>query len=153
MLCTNFDQIFQLSFRFQKMGKENLLKLLTKNEDGVLKSLNDLSLLGRNFFYCCLHLLLNSPEKSQNLNVFQKILPTFHYLSQNKNIDINRSNILKILSNFVNNGGSFIETRQKIQIIKNEENQNHSFDKENGSNLDQGLFNQCYVMVHNRVTR
>lgn len=118
------------------MEKENLLKQLTKNEDGVLKSLNDLSLLGRNFFYCCVHLLLNSPEKSQNLNVFQKILPTFHYLSQNKNIDINRSNVLKILSNFANNGGSFIETREKIQIIKNEENQNHSFDKENGSNLD-----------------
>ena len=111
------------------MEKENLLKLLTKNEDGVLNSLNDLSSLGKKVFYCFVHLLLGSSENTQHLNVYQKVLPTFHYLSENKNIDINRTSALNILSNFVTNGGSLIQSKEKIQIINNEENQSQAFSK------------------------
>ena len=118
------------------MEKDNLLKLLTKNEDGVLNSLNDLSSLGKKVFYCFVHLLLGSSENTQHLNVYQKVLPTFHYLSENKNIDINRTSALNILSNFVTNGGSLIQSKENIQIINNEENQSQAFDKENESNSD-----------------
>ena len=107
------------------MEKVEILKKLTKNEDGILRSLNDLSTIGKKIFYCFVHLFLSSPEDIQNGNVYQKILPTFSHLNESRNIEIDRGNVLNVLSSFVSNGNSLIECTEKKVVINNEENESH----------------------------
>ena len=100
----------------QTMEKEKLLKKMTKKEDGILNSLNDLSHVGKEFFYCCVHLLYTSQENGQHDNVFQNILPTFLQLNESKKIEINRSHVLNILESFVTNGNCLVQNRENKQI-------------------------------------
>ena len=46
------------------MDEEQVLRFLTKNQTGVLSSLNDLEKCGKIFLYDCMHLLLKQdPSK------------------------------------------------------------------------------------------
>ncbi len=58
------------------MDEESILKSLTVNGDGILQTLDGLSLCGKIFFYSCVHLLEKplglDPNKHKNtLNTFK----------------------------------------------------------------------------------
>ena len=57
------------------MDEEQVLRFLTKNQTGVLSSLNDLEKCGKIFLYNCMHLLLKQdPSKIKNRNTYQTFL-------------------------------------------------------------------------------
>ena len=93
------------------METETILKALTKNEDGNLKSLNNLSMIGKEMLYCCVYLLMRSENNSLNLR--QMTLPTLEYLLENENIEVNSGHVLNILSNFINNDSCLIDKAKK----------------------------------------
>ena len=87
------------------MDEEAILKALT-NGDTKLESLDDLSRVGKNFLYACVHLLEKPKgELHQHKNTFN----TFKILEK-KNISVNRN---EVLSNFVDTGGSLINNKKK----------------------------------------
>ena len=100
------------------MDEDEILKSLTKNKDGYLKSLDDLSMIGKKILYCCVHMLMR--PNNTTLNLDQRTLLTIEYLSENKNIQINTYQVSNILTNFVNNNGCLIVKE------KNEENKTPS---------------------------
>ena len=62
------------------MDEEQVLRFLTKNQTGVLSSLNDLEKCGKIFLYNCMHLLLKQdPSKIKNRNTYQ----TFLFITEN----------------------------------------------------------------------
>ena len=96
------------------MDEEQVLRFLTKNQTGVLSSLNDLEKCGKIFLYNCMHLLLKQdPSKIKNRNTYQ----TFLFLESNKNIDVEKNEVLSILSNFVESGG-YLFNRKKKRILE-----------------------------------
>ena len=81
------------------MDEESIFKALTKNNDGYLTSLNDLSHYGKVFFYACFHLLVKKKDisPSKHKNTFN----TYKTLSENENIFVKRNETLDILSKYL----------------------------------------------------
>ena len=117
------------------MDEDEILKSLTKNKDGYLKSLDDLSMIGKKILYCCVHMLMR--PNNTTLKLDQRTLLTIEYLSENKNIQINTYQVSNILTNFVNNNGCLIVKE------KNEENKTPSKKTEDLKNCVSYYENQC----------
>ena len=93
-----------------EMEEDQILKQLTKNKSGILYSLNDLEKSGKTFLYSCIHLLLNedSPQ-TKNKNTYKSYL----FLENNKNINVNKNEVLYTLSNFVDSGGYLFNMKKR----------------------------------------
>ena len=93
------------------MDTDFIFKALTKNNDGYLKSLDDLSTHGKVFFYACFHLMVKQKDisPSKHKNTFN----TFKILSENVNISVKRNETLTILSKFIDNKGCLIDEKKK----------------------------------------
>ena len=87
------------------MDEEKLLKFLTKNNSGVISTLDDLGKCGRVFLYCCIHLLLKDNGKK---NTYK----TFLFLENNENIKVDKHEVLSVLSDFVDSNGCLFNRKQ-----------------------------------------
>ena len=84
------------------MAEEHILKELTKDKSGLISSLNDL--------YVYIHLLLkeDSPKK-MNKNTY----PTYLCFENNRNINVNKNEVLSTLSNSVDSSGYFFNRKKR----------------------------------------
>ena len=110
------------------MDEESILRALTRNGDGILLNLDGLSQCGKIFLYSCIHLL----QKPPNLKVQQhnNIFETYKFLSESKNIGVQKLEVLDILGNFVDSKGSLIHNKKKRAIA----NINQHIESNNDSN-------------------
>ena len=99
------------------MDEESIFKALTKNGDGTIQTLDELSQCGKIFFYSCMHLFGKPPglEPLQHKNT----LNTYKVLSENSNIGVLKNEVLDILANFVDSKGSLINKKKKEADILN----------------------------------
>ena len=75
--------------------------------------------------YSCIHLLLKE-EGTKNKNTYK----TFLFLESNKNISVDKNEVLSVLSNFVDSGGCLFNTKKK-KIFASINNHIESNDKKN----------------------
>ena len=103
---------------------EDILKSLTNKGDGFIKSFEDISQAGLIFLCATTHLMRKKDgiELSKHKNIFA----TFKYLSEdNRIVNLDRRQVLDILSGYVDSGGSMIENKKKrtLSMISNHINE------------------------------
>ena len=99
---------------------------MTKNNSWVISTLDDLEKCGRVFLYCCIHLLLNNGKK----NTYK----TFLFLENNENINVDKHEVLSVLSDFVDSNGCLFSWKKKkilASINDHIESNNKKQQKEN----------------------
>ena len=137
------------------MDEETIFKALTLKGSTRLESLDDLSQVGKNFLYACVHLLEKPKgEIHQHKNTFN----TFKIL-ESKNISVDRNEVLNFLSNFVDTEGCLINNKNKrvLSMITNhiESNLNVQKDKkpivEGKEDWLTAYKSQCKLGQHNSV--
>jgi hypothetical protein len=132
---------------------EDILKSLTTNGDGFVKSFEDISPAGIIFLCATTHLMKKKDgiELSKHRNIFA----TFKYLSEdNRIVSLDRRQVLDILSGYVDSGGSLIGNKKKriLSMINNHINVERETKK---PKLEQEWLtyykSQCAIEKHTKI--
>ena len=135
---------------------EDILKSLTKNGDGFLKSFEDISPAGIIFLCATQHLMRKKDgiEISKHRNIFA----TYKSLSEDNNIVcLEKRQVLDILSGFVDSGGSLIVNKKKrvLSMINSQINANDENNSSKKPKLEPEWLihfkSQCAKDVHTKI--
>ena len=89
------------------MNPKTVLKELYHSDNGRLDSLNDLTEIGKNFLFSCIHLMIQGKDPERR-KVFD---PTFEFFDRNPYINVTKESVYKALE-------VYAQEIPKVKVVK-----------------------------------